>query len=1099
MAIIYDEKKQVFYLHTKNTSYIFGIFKNKELIHIHYGKKIVEPGYFSGEAVDGKRIFDTRYDLKFVQEGNTYTLFSALDLENGQQETRALELDFQEVTYQKDLLQNVSTSFFPLDALADCEKNYAGHNEYYGMRFDFEFSLGNYVGPMTFRFVGDDDLWVFVDGNPVLDLGGIHSAYPKEYSETPESNEVDLWSKVFAINTAEDNWYTSEAYRQLDKTEKHQVTVLYMERGGVDAACFMQFVMPDVTCIESVIQKPALLELTKVDSKTGEALGGAVFRLTKYTDDACQTVDTSFGVNGSTEVVSSDKGKLRFENLGEGYYQLMETKAPEGYYLSTDKWKLVASMEEDGTVRIDAEGLTDGRIENVPLELVLDSSKSASLVDWEKRIYQVNLAAFAKEKTISTTRDANVLLLVDASGSMIFTDALISAQQLDPGKIYFTKPFVSTENNTYGKAWRVSSEVRKRLLETAFSDGSCYGIPSTGEYLFYVEDGEQSGWYKKDIRYLGNRAWWERDESLTLTNAVKTDPAQLSLYTNRSELFVDAAVQFVNGLSENSKVAVVTFGNEGAASKKTDFVSLQSGREQVLHAIRQAVGVYWTGTYAGNGFSQAADMFEKLGDDEDSYMVFFTDGEIDDPNQTRRASAALKEDGVKIYAIGVGEGNSDILYDVATSKAYVKTCDNMTDVANALTSLGLSAPGTVENVQMVDEISDCFELCNQEGLPVTSLEGAEISYREGRQVITWNRQTLAIGGEGLHKTIYIRAKDCFAGGNFIPTNGQFVVTFPDGKTTEQPTPYVNVRTSVRAGKAEDTIFLGESLQSYFTTEQETAVSGVTYDAHGKVIALVGENGAEYTNLDYVHVSVSWKDEKGNAVTPEDIRSKAPTEETNFFATVTVSPKFAPDSPEAQAAAESMQANPDEVLHVVETMQAEPDGIYTVKVLNGQITVTKKIKKAEIDYKDGDPIFTFRVEKDGRTQTRMVRFTKETVKSLTPDADGYISLQVRFDNLSKGVYRVEELSTLGYQPESANVDRENTSCAFSETKDGIWFAIGQQSMEDTSMKPEAVQGACCYVNKAQNTNREMDKDMVVNQVVMENGRVVIQPRTIPEQN
>ncbi len=42
MAIIYDKKKQVFYLHTQNTSYIFGIFKNKELIHIHYGKKIVD-------------------------------------------------------------------------------------------------------------------------------------------------------------------------------------------------------------------------------------------------------------------------------------------------------------------------------------------------------------------------------------------------------------------------------------------------------------------------------------------------------------------------------------------------------------------------------------------------------------------------------------------------------------------------------------------------------------------------------------------------------------------------------------------------------------------------------------------------------------------------------------------------------------------------------------------------------------------------------------------------------------------------------------------------------------------------------------------------
>lgn len=53
------------------------------------------------------------------------------------------------------------------------------------MRYDITFTLGDYIGDLKYKFTGDDDLWVVLDGNKVvIDLGGIHQA---------ATGEVNLW------------------------------------------------------------------------------------------------------------------------------------------------------------------------------------------------------------------------------------------------------------------------------------------------------------------------------------------------------------------------------------------------------------------------------------------------------------------------------------------------------------------------------------------------------------------------------------------------------------------------------------------------------------------------------------------------------------------------------------------------------------------------------------------------------------------------------------------------------------------------------------------------------------------------------------------
>lgn len=241
---------------------------------------MAEPGYFTSESKEGKRILDD-YELQFNREGNSYTL--------------------EKVYKGNQCVEDDMSNFWPLDQDLglDGYNGYNGnksddggdHNWYFGMRYDFEFSLGDYIGDMTYSFNGDDDLWVFLDGKPIIDLGEIHSAYPEnnfqgseyDYSKWVEQfpNEVDLWEIL--LNKEDYTQADKENLTDEQRNEKHRITVLFMERGGYGSNCMMNFVLPNVKSSDPVItQEPkTILEFDKKDINTNAGVSGAEFGLYK--------------------------------------------------------------------------------------------------------------------------------------------------------------------------------------------------------------------------------------------------------------------------------------------------------------------------------------------------------------------------------------------------------------------------------------------------------------------------------------------------------------------------------------------------------------------------------------------------------------------------------------------------------------------------------------------------------------------------------------------------------------------------------------------------------------------------------------------------
>lgn len=230
---------------------------------------------------------------------------------------------------------NASHGFFPFNQTVST----VGASQYnygFGAKLQFDFTLTQngkvVVGkddndkdievPIKFFFSGDDDVWVYIDGELVLDVGGAHGKasglleFGKDNTVTPyvSSNK----------NTDKDNSmaYTTDANNKTvyfnktpitfqkqgtsiplnNKLTTHTLTMFYMERGMWDSNMAVAFNFPD----SNELQVEKEVNLTNVNDKFKP-----LFQNQKLFTFTLQNLTTHYG---TTSITNTPTPAVKFGN-----------------------------------------------------------------------------------------------------------------------------------------------------------------------------------------------------------------------------------------------------------------------------------------------------------------------------------------------------------------------------------------------------------------------------------------------------------------------------------------------------------------------------------------------------------------------------------------------------------------------------------------------------------------------------------------------------------------------------------------------------------------------------------------------------------------
>ncbi len=433
----------------------------------------------------------------------------------------------------------------------------------YGMRTDINFYLPNkpgdngnkdlYGNDLVFQFSGDDDLWVLIDGQLVLDIGGIHGA---------EDGMIDFSTgKV----TVQDQQQTSLMDLGIGAGD-HTLTVLYLERGSSLSNCSIYFnLAPRFS-----------LQLQKEDVLTKELLDGTQF--TVYEDSECtipaELWSSEDAYNQDLADGTPDKfqstftvtdGVAKIWGLGSGNtYYIKETGPPaaEGYGLASGLIRLTIEKGGLATYRVDVVADAEG---NEP-----SNGFTVHGVRIDEETKTVYIVATNAPETVTETTTVQVIKKWEdtKSHSDDYIQAYLTVTDPD-GTVRRIREITLSDENGWTYTW---TNLPK------------YDYDALTEVKYGIEESYESGYYSTVRR-------------ITQIEITKTEWAEALSFQNGETYILRTANGYLSTLDNRADTGYKWVDEETAKSSPNALwtTTVNGGKVKFTNGVGQTITFYYGG------------------------------------------------------------------------------------------------------------------------------------------------------------------------------------------------------------------------------------------------------------------------------------------------------------------------------------------------------------------------------------------------------------------------------------------------------------------------------------------------------------------------